>query len=128
MNRVIVESPFAGEILRNIIYARFAMHDCLVNHEESPYASHLLYTQEHVLRDELPEERKLGIEAGFEWRGVADYSVFYTDLGVSSGMQLGMEDLTKKGREFKVRSLRESEGLWERFQHACAAEGLPIPE
>lgn len=127
MKLVIVESPFAGEIARNKLYARFAMHDCLVNHGESPYASHLLYTQDHVLRDEIPEERKLGIEAGFAWRATADYSVFYTDLGVSGGMQLGMEDLTKKGKEFKVRSLRESD-LWDRFCHACGEKGLPIPE
>ena len=47
MKRVVVESPFAGEILRNEIYAEFACHDCLVNHGESPYASHILYTRKY---------------------------------------------------------------------------------
>ena len=126
MKRVVVESPFAGEIRRNIIYARFAMHDCLVNHGESPYASHLLYTQEHVLRDELPDERKLGIEAGFVWRNVADQSNFYVDLGTSSGMDLGMQDCIEKGKLYDVRTLPDD--LWARFCHALGEEGLPIPE
>ena len=126
MKRVVVESPFAGEIRRNIIYARFAMHDCLVNHDEAPYASHLLYTQSHVLRDEIPDERTLGITAGFEWRAAAEMSAFYVDLGMSSGMDLGVADAQAKGNPYELRRLPVD--LWERFQHACGEEGLPIPE
>jgi hypothetical protein len=37
---------------------------------ESPIASHLLYTQPGILKDDVPEERPLGIEAGLAWRSV----------------------------------------------------------
>jgi hypothetical protein len=37
---------------------------------ESPIASHLLYTQPGFLKDDVPEERHLGIEAGLAWRSV----------------------------------------------------------
>jgi hypothetical protein len=57
---------------------------------ESPYASHLLYTQEGVLEDAVPEERKLGMEAGFAWAEIADARVVYTDLGISRGMEAGI--------------------------------------
>lgn len=69
MELVIIESPYAGtrdDIESNVEYARAAMHDCLTR-GEAPYASHLLYTQPGVLRDEVPEERRLGIEAGIPY-------------------------------------------------------------
>ncbi len=50
MRRAIIESPFAGDVERNVRYARAAMRDCLMR-RETPYASHLLYTQEGVLDD-----------------------------------------------------------------------------
>lgn len=123
---VIVESPYAGNIALNTIYAQFAMHDCLVNYGEAPYASHLLYTQDHVLRDEIPEDRKLGIEAGFLWREVATGTAFYYDLGISAGMQQGMDDCDKKRTNYAERRLPDY--LWIRFCHACGEKGLPIPE
>ncbi len=126
MKRVIVESPYAGNIALNELYARFCMHDCLVNHGESPYASHLLYTQEHVLDDSIPNERNLGIQAGFEWRSVTDLTVFYTDLGISSGMTWGAKDCGERGVETAKRKLPDD--LWARFQHACGERGLPIPQ
>lgn len=100
MRRVIIESPFAGkgdtpearkiDEERNLRYLRACMRDCL-KRGESPYASHALYTQPGVLDDNDPEERKLGIEAGFVWRGAAGATVIYTDLGISRGMQYGID-------------------------------------
>ena len=95
MLRVIIESPYAGNILLNEIYGELAMQDCLVNYNESPYASHLLYTRKFVLHDDIPEERKLGIKAGFFWRDVADKTVFYADLGMTDGMNEGIEELER---------------------------------
>jgi hypothetical protein len=105
MLRVIVESPYKGDRLLNEIYGEFCLHDCLVNYNESPFASHLLYTRQHVLRDEIPEERKLGIEAGFYWREVAEKTVFYTDLGMTEGMELGVADCIKKQHPYEIRKL-----------------------
>ena len=86
MKRVIIESPYAGDIERNVKYARLCLKDSL-NRGEAPIASHLLYTQEGVLDDTIPEERILGIDAGLAWKSVAEKHVFYTDYGMSNGMQ-----------------------------------------
>jgi hypothetical protein len=98
MRKVVIESPYGGSVARNVKYARAALRDCLLR-GETPYASHLLYTQTGVLDDTIPEERKLGIEAGFEWRAGAEATVVYIDFGVSMGMKYGIaaaEELRKK--------------------------------
>lgn len=108
MRRVIVESPYAGEtpeeIDRNIRYARACVRDCL-ERGEAPFASHLLYTQPGVLNDSVPEERQRGIDAGFVWGVVADATVVYADLGISRGMQFGIEEAHRLGRPIEVRAL-----------------------
>ena len=82
MIRVILESPYAGDIERNIDYARKCLrHSLLLG--ESPIASHLLYTQIGVLNDDLPNERQIGIDAGLQWKEVAEKHVFYIDYGMS---------------------------------------------
>lgn len=101
---VVIESPFAGDVEKNVRYARAAMHDSLLR-GEAPYASHLLYTQEGVLDDNVPAEREHGIQAGFAWRQVAEATVVYTDLGVSKGMQYGIDDAKKRGCPIEYRTL-----------------------
>jgi hypothetical protein len=88
MKKVIIESPYAGDVERNLNYARLCLLDS-VKRGESPIASHLLYTQ--VLDDTIPEERELGINAGLEWLNVADKHVFYIDYGYSKGMLYARE-------------------------------------
>jgi len=104
MRLVIVESPFAGDVKRNIAYARAAMRDCLMR-GEAPYASHLLYTQEGVLDDDVSDQRRLGIEAGLRWGKMADATVVYADLGISSGMQQGIDRARSENRDVEIRSL-----------------------
>jgi hypothetical protein len=82
----IIESPYAGDIETNVAYARACVSDSL-HRGEAPIASHLLYTQPGILNDDLPGERKLGIDAGLAWRRVAEVHAFYVDLGWSRGMQ-----------------------------------------
>lgn len=91
MKLVILESPFAGNITRNLAYARAALRDSLLR-GEAPIASHLLYTQEGVLNDALPGERERGIAAGHAWLQHAEAMVVYADLGVSEGMKLGVTE------------------------------------
>lgn len=43
-----------------------------------------------MLDDADPEQRKLGMDAGFAWRAMAEATVVYTDLGVSRGMLEGL--------------------------------------
>lgn len=110
MRRVILESPFAGDVARNERYARAAMADCL-RRGEAPYASHLLYTQPGVLDDGKPDERTLGIEAGLEWGRVADATVVYMDLGVSNGMAMGIARAGREGRPVEMRNLTDWSGV-----------------
>lgn len=85
MTCVIIESPYAGDVERNVAYAKRCILDCL-NRGESPIASHLLFTQPGILNDDIPEERQKGISAGTAWIEKADIIVFYFDYGWSSGM------------------------------------------
>lgn len=104
MRLVIVESPFAGDIPRNLRYARAALRDCLTR-GEAPFASHLLYTQEGILDDGEPRERLLGIRAGLLWGLQAQATVVYTDLGTSRGMEMGLEAAREAGRPVEYRAL-----------------------
>lgn len=105
MRRVIVESPYAGDIEANVAYAREALRDCL-KRGEAPIASHLLYTQPGVLDDGVPFERQKGIDAGLAWGVVAEATVVYTDRGISVGMAYGIEAAKSAGRPIEYRKLR----------------------
>jgi hypothetical protein len=107
MRLVILESPYAGDIDRNVEYARKCVRECLLR-GEAPIASHLLYTQPGILRDEIPAERQHGMDAGLAWRRVADATVVYTDLGISRGMQYGIEAASAAGVKVEYRKLDES--------------------
>jgi len=104
MQRVILESPFGGDVKRNIAYARACIRDCLCR-GEAAIASHLLYTQPGILDDNVPEERKLGIEAGLAWGSAAEKSVVYTDFGMSRGMEYGVKRAEAEGRPVEFRTL-----------------------
>lgn len=104
MRLVIVESPYAGDIEKNVAYARAAVRDAL-SRGEAPIASHLLYTQPGVLRDEVPQERQWGIDAGVAWGSVAAATVVYTDLGVSRGMRYGIDNAKLAGRPIEIRTI-----------------------
>ena len=95
MKRVIIESPFAGrgetdeerlkDNLENINYARSCVRYCILQ-GEAPIASHLLYTQDGILKDGVHQERMLGIQAGLTWFRVSEGIYFFTDRGWSKGM------------------------------------------
>lgn len=104
MRRVIVESPYAGDIATNVAYARRCVRDSLLR-GEAPIASHLLYTQPGVLRDHVPDERQHGIDAGLAWRHVAEASVVYTDFGISQGMRYGISAAESAGVPVEYRSI-----------------------
>ena len=104
-NLVILESPFTGDIEKNLEYARKCMKDCF-KRGEFPFASHLLYTQEGILDDDNPEERKLGIAAGLMWGSFASKTIVYVDLGISEGMKIGMKNAKDAKRIIELRSLK----------------------
>ena len=106
MRLVIVESPYAGDVDRNVAYARAAIRDSLLR-GEAPIASHLLYTQPGVLNDDIPVERQHGIDAGLAWGAVAQATVVYTDLGISKGMSYGIKNAEVACRSIEYRTLVE---------------------
>ena len=82
------------------------MRDCLLR-GEAPFASHLFYTQ--VLDDQAPNERLLGMVAGWAWLPVADATVVYRDLGISPGMKEGIAKAVAAGLPIEYRSLHEAD-------------------
>lgn len=101
---VIIESPLGtdedgnrvakDEMRANKYYALKCMRDSLMR-GEAPFASHLLYTQ--VLDDEDPEERKIGMDAGFAIGRSFKWAIIYTDRGISSGMVAGIKRHRRNG-------------------------------
>ncbi len=114
MKTVILESPYAANKMlsapptlqraNNVVFARACMRDCLL-HDEAPFASHLLYTQIGVLDDEVPEDRKLGMRAGFAFYPMMGASVVYVNRGVSSGMKFGIAQAVKHKIPIRIRAL-----------------------
>lgn len=99
---VIIESPYAGNINKNLQYAHLCIKDCF-NRGEYPFASHILYTT--ALDDQNPEDRAMGINAGFQWGKHAEKTVVYTDYGISEGMNYGVENAVNNGRKVEFRKL-----------------------
>ena len=100
----IIESPFgkntdgsrvdAKTLKRNIAYLRAALEDSLMR-GEAPFASHGLYPQ--VFDDADAEQRRMGMEAGWEYIRVADQIVVYHDYGITPGMMGGIERANENG-------------------------------
>jgi hypothetical protein len=103
---VIIESPYQGNIERNVKYARRCMKDSL-DRSESPFLSHLLYTQ--VLDDTNLVERTKGINANFDWIAYADYTAVYIDYGVSDGMIEGINEAQKHNKHLFFRRIGKNE-------------------
>lgn len=104
MKLVILESPYAGDIDANVEYARACVRDSL-SRGEAPIASHLLYTQPGILKDDVPAERQWGIDAGLAWGTVAQATVVYMDRGISNGMSYGIAAAKEAGRPIEYRVL-----------------------
>lgn len=102
MRLVIIESPYAGDVEKNEVYARRAMADSLAR-GEAPLASHLLYTQPGILDDTIPEERAKGIDAGLAWGVQASATVVYMDLGLTPGMVQGIRRAHNQLRHVETR-------------------------
>lgn len=104
--RVIIESPFAGG-WKNVLYSRQCVLDSL-SRGESPYASHLLYTQKGMLDDKNPDERKRGIAAADGWLEVADFVAIYCDNGITTGMAMGILKAGRMGKQVRFRWIIQS--------------------
>lgn len=102
MKRVILESPYAGDVERNLAYAHRCIRDSL-SRGEAPIASHLLYTG--ALDDAVPSDRERGIAAGLAWLPAVSASVVYCDLGISEGMTQGIAAAKRAGVNVEYRMI-----------------------
>ena len=145
----IVESPYAPftkndpkraavELARNEAYVNACMADAFAR-GEVPFASHGIYTRNthgvKVLDDTIPEERKKGMQGGFDvaaalsmlaaahetanpiirelspFKNVRFVRGFYVDRGWTSGMADGMLEAGKNDQKTEKRQLG---GEWSR--------------
>lgn len=122
MRLVIIESPFRPlggyTQAETVAYARAAVRDSL-SHGEAPLAPHLLYTQPGILDDCEAEAREEGMRAGWAWYEARRWwggpgvipsidcllpiCAVYADLGISSGMDEGMDYARSAGCAVDVR-------------------------
>lgn len=105
--QVQIESPFMAStrdgIAVRVVYLMNAMRHSMFERGEAPYASHIINTL--VTDDTSALEREIGIEAGLVIGGKADYTAVYTDLGISSGMEHGIQRAEREGRPIVYRRL-----------------------
>ncbi len=83
MRRVVLESPYKGDVAENHAYAGLATL-ALAGKGLAAYASHLHLTS--FLDDRVPFQRDLGIELGLVLAEAMDGAVFALDRGWSGGM------------------------------------------
>lgn len=102
--RVVIETPYRGDIERNTRYLKAAMADSFAR-GEAPFASHALYAMSGMLDDHVDDERALGIEAGLAWGEAAEMIAVYQDLGISGGMAQGVDAARKRGARIIYRRL-----------------------
>lgn len=105
---VIIESPFKGnekyseEVHR--AYLDRCIRDCIFR-GETPYASHKMLTD--ALDDSIPEERRMGVEAGIDiaillLRHTSATPVFYLDYSDEDVFSDGMDKARKKYAGFVI--------------------------
>ncbi|MBU5426952.1 DUF4406 domain-containing protein [Tissierella pigra] len=82
MKLIFIASPYAGDVKKNIDYAKKACRYVL-NSGNAFFCPHLLYPQ--ILNDNNLEERKLGIKIGKELLAKCDELWVFGD-NISSGM------------------------------------------
>lgn len=104
MKLVAIESPYAGDVEGNVAYLKRCILDSL-ERGESPYASHLFFTQPGLLDDKLPIQRMAGINAGFAWAAKADVVAVYVDRGLSRGVEQGVARALAANQPIEFRSL-----------------------
>lgn len=112
---VVLESPFSGDIPRNIAYGQRIMADSR-ERGEIVIMPHLLWTQHHEAPEHFVSDydtkydiKNGGREESLEQikilRGLADKVIFYTDYGMSSGMEHGLEDCKTRGIKYEMRQI-----------------------
>ena len=111
---VMIESPYSGDIDRNIRYLQIAWTDSMVLYGECAYASHGYMTQHPRARNYFVSDydgkwdtltREGAIERSHLMRHKCDKTVFYTDRGWSTGMNFALAYCKKHGIPYEERTV-----------------------
>jgi hypothetical protein len=95
MKKIFVCSPFAGEVDRNV---RFAKKMCrmVMDAGNAPFAPHLLYPR--FSDDNDPTQRAAGITCGLAFMETCDEVWVFAGNGISSGMRQEIEHAERLGK------------------------------
>ena len=114
MSVVMIESPYSGNIDRNIRYLSLCGFDSGILHDECAYASHGWMTQHPRCKKYFVSDydtkwdvltRDQAIERSQRMRIRCDKTIFYTDLGWSSGMKSAKQYCIDNKLPFEEREL-----------------------
>ena len=106
MKPVVIESPYMGNAEHSREEHIAYLQECIrysVKRGETPYASHQMLT--HAFDDDDPDERALGMRAGFAMNAIFQTAIVYCDYGISRGMLAGIETHRKAGRKVIYRCI-----------------------
>jgi hypothetical protein len=112
---VVLESPYSGDIPLHVVYGQRVMTDSR-SRGEIVIMPHMLWTQHHLAPhsyvddwDEKYEVPNGGREVSLEQikvlRERADKVIFYTDYGMSSGMQHGLDHCKERNIPYEMRTI-----------------------
>jgi len=82
-------------------YAKSALLDS-IKRGETPFASHLLYTQ---VLDEDSDERYEGINLALNWLFKVDFVAVYCDRGITEGMEMSINKANALGIRVEYRNI-----------------------
>lgn len=109
LRRVIIESPCAA--LPNSTwedhqdYLADALRDS-ISRGEAPIASHGLFAFSNIFNDADAKQRRACMLAGHAWLNQAEAVIVYADLGISAGMQQGIDLAKRLSIPVEIRRIR----------------------
>ena len=91
MKKVVLVSPYSGNLNLSVGYAKLCLQDMLEK-GEAPIAGHLLFNQPGIFKDNCSlEEQNLKTLASHAWIKGADGIAVYEDFKVTSEMDLAIK-------------------------------------
>lgn len=119
---VCIESPYAGNVERNLIYLKHCMLESIFVYNEKPYASHAYLPL--YLDDNDSKQREKGLSIGRRWGLDAGLRIFYVDLGISRGMMQTVYFYEYRDKTCITRKLTKE--YFEKFENGCMEKGIEI--
>jgi hypothetical protein len=110
MNKILLLSPVSGKDLAdigvNLAYAQRALANSILQHDEVPIATHLMYG--FVLQESDDFDRCKRLELEHALVETVDYVVIYTDKGISPEMVQTANYASSMGLQIIRRQFRDA--------------------